>query len=75
MSRISTAFEIALPLKTVFESPTPAGLVEALARAGGGRNIVDEIAWAVREVDRMSPEDVRALLDETSSNEPAGSAG
>ncbi len=70
VSRIRRTFEIPLPLKAVFEAPTVTGLVDALARAAGGRDVVDEIAWAVRAVDRMSLEEVRTLLADAPGDRP-----
>jgi len=55
-------FEIELPLRTIFESPTPAAFVEALAVAVGDRDAVDETArWVVR-LAAMSEDEVERLL-------------
>ena len=64
LSRVREIFEIELPVRTIFESPTPAAFAEALAIAVGDRAAVDETArWVVR-LAAMSEDEVERLLGE-----------
>jgi amino acid adenylation domain-containing protein len=63
LSRVREIFDIELPLRTIFESPTPAEFAEALMVAVGDRAAVDETArWIVR-VASMSDDEVGRLLE------------
>ena len=63
LSRVREIFEIELPLRTIFESPTPAAFAEALAVAVGDREAVEETArWVVR-LAAMSEHEVERLLE------------
>ena len=52
VSRLRDLFQIELPLKTVFEHPTVAGIAAVL----------DQVAALTRQLDQMSPEEIEALL-------------
>jgi amino acid adenylation domain-containing protein len=51
VSRLCTAFQIQLPLLSLFEKPTVAGLVSELAHLWGGREVVEEIAQTLKELE------------------------
>jgi FkbH-like protein len=63
LSRVRDAFEVEVPLFTLFEAPTLEGLAgkieDALIRDAGA----DEIADGLAELDGLTDEEVRALLD------------
>jgi acyl carrier protein len=65
ISRVRETFQLEeLPLQSLFESPTVAGLVEVLASLWGGREVVEEIAATVKELSRMLPDEVELMLSE-----------
>jgi amino acid adenylation domain-containing protein len=61
-SRIRARFELDLPLRAIFEAPTIAALVDVMARDAGGREALDDLAWAVQAADAMSPADAQDAL-------------
>jgi bacitracin synthase 3 len=65
MSRIEHTFGTTLPIATLFSHPTIEGLIGELELKLGGRNIVEEIARTVLEVESASPEIVTASLHDT----------
>ena len=58
ISRLSTAFQLELPLRTLFEAPTIDGLVNELARRHGERETVEEIALILQEIDQLTEDEV-----------------
>jgi ubiquinone/menaquinone biosynthesis C-methylase UbiE/acyl carrier protein len=62
ISRLRAAFQVELPLRSLFENPTVEGLVNKVAENRGGLKIVEEIAQTLKRVSRLSPEEVRAML-------------
>jgi amino acid adenylation domain-containing protein/FkbM family methyltransferase len=65
IARLSQTFQLdALPLRSLFDAPTVAGLVETLGRAWGDAGVVDEIARTWQELGRLSEEQVEEVLSE-----------
>ncbi|EGJ29556.1 hypothetical protein LYNGBM3L_63390 [Moorena producens 3L] len=44
------------------------GLVEAMAESGGGREVIDKIARTFQAINRLSPEEVAAMLAQMKEN-------
>jgi acyl carrier protein len=65
--RLREIFRIELPLRCLFETLTVDGLVKSMAQMWGGREIVEEIAWAFMQVEQLSDRDVEALLEKEST--------
>jgi amino acid adenylation domain-containing protein len=67
ISRMRSAFQLELdqlPLRQLFETPTIAGLVEALTRIWGGMDVIDNIAQTLKQLEQLSDEEVELLLSE-----------
>jgi len=63
ISQIRNRYGVELPIPSFFETPTVAGLAQAIAQC----QVVDEAAGRIDEllamIDRLSPEEVQALLE------------
>ena len=62
--RLREAFGIDLPLRSLFISPTVEGVVESIAELWGGREIVEEIATTLLEVENLSEDEVKMMLSQ-----------
>lgn len=63
--RLREALRIDLPLRALFESPTPRELADALARAWGDREVLEEIARTNLELEQLSDDEVKALIGQS----------
>jgi acyl carrier protein len=63
-SRIQQAFQVQLPLRVLFDAPTIALLSAAVATAQLDQEDSAEAARMLEELERLSPEEVKALLEE-----------
>ncbi|MBG1266526.1 non-ribosomal peptide synthetase [Nostoc sp. WHI] len=68
IGRISQAFYLEITLRDLFENPTVTELVEVMAKLTGGRELIDEIATTSREINQLSPEEVKAALETVKEN-------
>ncbi len=57
-SRLNDAFSVELPLRNLFESPTIAGLADAISRVCGGREVAEVIARTWQELEQLSEEHI-----------------
>jgi acyl carrier protein len=62
VSRVVKVFQMDVPLRSLFESPTVSGVVEVLSGLWGSREAVEEIAQTYIEVGQLTDENVEELL-------------
>ena len=63
VSRVRDAFQVELALARLFEAPTVAELAVAIDQAGGGLGDETALAEAVAELEGLSEEETRFLLE------------
>ncbi|MET0649873.1 MAG: amino acid adenylation domain-containing protein [Pyrinomonadaceae bacterium] len=62
VTRLCDAFEIELPLRCLFESPTVAGLSVAVVQRRAAQSDAELLAQALGELEQLSEEEVSAIL-------------
>ena len=78
LARLRTAFGVELPLRTLFERPTVAGLAQAIETSGTVRPAeAARVTDALKSIKDLSPEQVRAMLAAKKAQAPGrpGNAG
>jgi surfactin family lipopeptide synthetase C len=64
VNRIRDVFRAELPLRSIFDSPTVAGLADALVANESRPGRTDRIAQMIKEVQKMSADEVGELLQQ-----------
>jgi len=62
ISRVRKDFQVEVPLNTLFESPTAAGLAAAIAETRLREKEAEEIERLLREIESLSPAELQATL-------------
>lgn len=62
ISRMRSAFQIELPVRTLFEAPTIDSPVGEIVRIQGGREIIEEIAQLLKEIEQLTEDEVKKQL-------------
>ena len=69
ISRVRKDFQVELPLNTLFETPTVAGLTAAIAETRLREKETEEIERLLREIESLSPDELQATLAQELKNE------
>jgi len=63
MSRLHAAFEIDLPLSTIFEAPTVAALAERIVKKQAEQVDIEALEQMLADIQDLSPDDLRMALE------------
>ncbi len=69
ISRVRKDFQVELPLNSLFEQPTVAGLTAAIAETRLREKEAEEIERLLREIESLSPDELQATLAQELNNE------
>lgn len=67
ISRLREALQVELPLRSLFQEPTVAGLTQIILDDPGGRAKVEKIAELMVSLAKLSEDEIDAMLDEETS--------
>jgi acyl carrier protein len=73
ISRVREAFQVDLALRSLFETPTVAGMMLAIAQAQVGQEDEDDVARLLAELEQLSDDEARDLL--TGESQPGSENG
>ncbi len=61
ISRLRQVFQIELPLRSLFEAPTVETTVNLIAQSWGSRDVVEEIAQTLQELEKLSDSEIEKI--------------
>jgi natural product biosynthesis luciferase-like monooxygenase protein/amino acid adenylation domain-containing protein len=67
IARLREVFQIELPLRGLFETPTVEGIVNLAGQVWGAPEVVEQIAETLKEIDSLSPDEVERMMLEAST--------